>query len=159
MTPKPRLRMKSLYSLLVAIFLIAAASFRDLGWNPLGRGDAAPGPDLSVAAGRFFQGRHVRIERCRRIGQHGQALHLAGVDQRARLGQRYGRDLDAARDQILQSGRGAVRRHPWHAAGSTFMSFSMPAIARCQIPPCPVPDALNLPGLALIAATSSVTFL
>ena len=41
-------------------------------------------------------------------------------------------------------------------AGSIFMSRSMPAIARCQMPPCPVPDALNLPGFALIAATSSL---
>src|SRR5438445_11775885 len=44
-------------------------------------------------------------------------------------------------------------------AGSTFRSCSMPATARCQIPPWPVPDALNLPGLAFIAATSSLTFL
>src|SRR4029453_18452464 len=41
-------------------------------------------------------------------------------------------------------------------AGSTFRSCSMPASARCQIPPCPVPDAFILPGLALMAATNSV---
>ena len=37
------------------------------------------------------------------------------------------------------------------------MSCSMPAIARCQMPPWPVPDALSLPGFALIAATRSLT--
>src|SRR4029453_13305716 len=36
-------------------------------------------------------------------------------------------------------------------AGSTLRSFSMPAMARCQMPPWPVPDAFILPGLALIA--------
>src|SRR4051812_14686590 len=45
------------------------------------------------------------------------------------------------------------------AAGSTLRSFSMPAIARCQMPPWPVPDALNLPGFALIAATRSFAVL
>src|SRR3989442_2843964 len=44
-------------------------------------------------------------------------------------------------------------------AGSTFRSCSMPAIARCQIPPCPVPDALNLPGLAFTAATRPLPIL
>ena len=44
-------------------------------------------------------------------------------------------------------------------AGSIFWSRSMPAMARCQMPPCPVPDALNLPGLALMAANSSLTVL
>ena len=32
-------------------------------------------------------------------------------------------------------------------------------MARCQMPPWPVPEALNLPGLALIAASNSLTFL
>ena len=45
------------------------------------------------------------------------------------------------------------------AAGSTFRSFSMPASARCQMPPWPVPEALCLPGLALIASTRSLTVL
>ena len=45
-------------------------------------------------------------------GHHDQALHLAGVDERARFRQRHRRDLHAAGDQILQSRRGAVRRAP-----------------------------------------------
>ena len=35
----------------------------------------------------------------------------------------------------------------------------MPAIARCQMPPWPVPEALSLPGFALIASTSSFAVL
>src|SRR5512134_4115222 len=44
-------------------------------------------------------------------------------------------------------------------AGSTLRLLSMPAIERCQIPPWPVPDALNLPGFDLIASTSSFAVL
>src|SRR5688572_1775238 len=44
-------------------------------------------------------------------------------------------------------------------AGSTLASCSQPASARCQMPPCPVPDALNLPGLALMAASTSAMVL
>src|SRR5438105_9135503 len=43
------------------------------------------------------------------------------------------------------------------AAGSIFRSCSNPAIARCQIPPWPVPEALYLPGLAFTASTTSLT--
>ena len=32
-------------------------------------------------------------------------------------------------------------------------------MAKCQMPPCPVPEALNLPGLALMAANNSLTVL
>src|SRR5713101_6077169 len=38
------------------------------------------------------------------------------------------------------------------ALGSTPWSFRRPAIARCQMPPWPVPEAFNFPGLDLIAA-------
>ena len=44
-------------------------------------------------------------------------------------------------------------------AGSILRSRNMPASARCQMPPCPVPDALNLPGLALMAASRSFSVL
>jgi hypothetical protein len=44
-------------------------------------------------------------------------------------------------------------------AGSTLASRSQPASARCQMPPCPVPEALNLPGLALMAASASAMVL
>ena len=40
-------------------------------------------------------------------------------------------------------------------AGSIFASLNMPASARCQMPPWPVPEALNLPGLAFTAANTS----
>ena len=40
-------------------------------------------------------------------------------------------------------------------AGSTLASLSQPASARCQMPPCPVPEALNLPGLAFTAVSTS----
>jgi tripartite-type tricarboxylate transporter receptor subunit TctC len=43
------------------------------------------------------------------------------------------------------------------AAGSMPWSLSSPAIARCQMPPWPVPEALSLPGFALIAASRSFT--
>src|SRR6185436_16114711 len=41
--------------------------------------------------------------------------------------------------------------------GSALSECSMPAMARCQLPPCPVPDAFNLPGLALMASTRSLS--
>src|SRR2546425_2957237 len=41
------------------------------------------------------------------------------------------------------------------AVGSTPWSLSSPAIARCQMPPCPVPEAFIFPGVALIAAIRS----
>ena len=45
-------------------------------------------------------------------------------------------------------------------AGSIFRSLSMPASARCQMPPWPVPEALNLPGgAALIAVSTSAMVL
>ena len=43
------------------------------------------------------------------------------------------------------------------AFGSMPCCFSRPAIARCQMPPCPVPEAFILPGFALIAESSSFT--
>src|SRR6476659_7966311 len=43
--------------------------------------------------------------------------------------------------------------------GATPSECSMPAIARCQLPPCPLPDAFSLPGLALISATRSLSLL
>src|SRR6185437_2302387 len=43
------------------------------------------------------------------------------------------------------------------AFGSILRLDSRPAMASCQMPPCPVPDAFNLPGLALIAASTSLT--
>src|SRR6267143_388703 len=43
------------------------------------------------------------------------------------------------------------------AFGSMPCSFSRPAIARCQMPPWPVPEAFIFPGLALIAARRSLT--
>src|SRR3982751_978432 len=39
------------------------------------------------------------------------------------------------------------------------MACNQPTRARCQMPPCPVPDALNLPaGDALIASARALTF-
>ena len=43
------------------------------------------------------------------------------------------------------------------AFGSMPCSRRSPAIARCQIPPWPVPEALSLPGFALMAASRSFT--
>ena len=42
-------------------------------------------------------------------------------------------------------------------AGLTPSDCSMPASARCQMPPWPVPEALNLFGLALMASTTSLS--
>ena len=43
--------------------------------------------------------------------------------------------------------------------GAILRSSIRPASARCQIPPCPVPEAFSLPGLALAASSASFTVL
>jgi len=43
------------------------------------------------------------------------------------------------------------------AFGSMPCCFSRPAMARCQMPPCPVPEAFIFPGFALMAANRSFT--
>ena len=66
-TPKPRLAMKSLYSLPSSIFLSAAtSSVRTSAGMPLGAAMPRQARDLPVAAGRRLQRRHVRVERGRR---------------------------------------------------------------------------------------------
>ena len=79
--------------------------------------DAAPGADRIVDAGGFLEGRHVLEDRVA-LGRHdGERARLAGLDDRARLGNRAGAQVEAAGREILHRGRGAVRRHPADVIG------------------------------------------
>ena len=133
---------------------------RDVGGQALGAGNAAPGAGRIVDAHRFLQRRHVREGGIALGGHDGEAARLAGLDDGARFRHRAGGEVEAAGGEILHRGRGAVRRHPGHLVGGKPIACIQPTSARCQMPPWPVPEALNLPGgAALMASASSFTVL
>ena len=85
--------------------------------QPLRAGEAAPSAGVVIDAHRLPQGRHVGELRIARLRHDREAAGLAGLDHGARLRDRAGHDIDAARRQILHRGRRAVRRHPRHLTG------------------------------------------
>ena len=85
--------------------------------DSLRRRDHAPRRDLPVGAELLLERRHVRIERGRVRIHDRQRPDFAAVDHRARLRDRARHHFDAARDQILQPGRRALRGHPRQRGG------------------------------------------
>jgi hypothetical protein len=80
----------------------------------------------------------------------------ASMSERA-SGIEHGDDLHAAGHEVLQPGAAPLDGHPRHGSRIEALVLEQPASARCQMPPCPVPEALNLPGFAFTAASRSFT--
>ena len=152
--PKPRPFMKSLNSCDVDLLEQPARASRDVVGQALGSGDAAPGAT--------FQSRPAASLRVGMSGKAGRARSpitarrdLAGLDQsRASTTEQV---TMSTPPRPVPAGRARrPARDPRRGVGSMPASFSMPASARCQMPPCPVPEALCLPGLALTASRTSL---
>ena len=126
---------------------------------PLGAAMPRQAAICPVAAGCFLERRQFGIKRGRLRVHDREAARLAGVDHRARFGQRAWHDVDAARHQILHAG--AAPFDGTHGSGIRIdaLLLEQAGEARCQMPPWPVPEAFSLPGLALIAASRSLAVL
>ena len=104
--------------------------------------------------------RQVRIQRRRLVGEDRERAAPC-----RRRSARAPRGSSTARCRRRRRRGPAVRARRRSTAptaprsGSILRSLSRPAIASCQMPPCPVPDAFSLPGLALIASSTSLTVL
>src|SRR5262249_51643487 len=141
--------MNSLYSLLATIFLIAATSLsRASGGIPFGAAtprhaaivQLLPVATLSVGTfGYSAAGESAMIARLLTL--------RASTSDRA-AGSEQGTISPPPATRSCNPGAAPFDGTHGAAAGSTLRSCSMPAIARCQMPPCPVPEALNLPGFA-----------
>ena len=156
-TPKPRWPMNSLNSLLSQTFFSEASSFTRTSFGrPLGAAMprhapvAQPDPVASLRVGTAGK----RSARLASITASERTLP-ASISERA-SGSEHGTNSTPPATRSCRPGAAPCEGTHGTAAGSTFRSASMPASARCQMPPWPVPEALNLPGgAALIAAITS----
>src|SRR2546430_10510452 len=152
--------MKSLYSLLATIFLMAATSLsRTSDGTPFGAAIPRQAAIVQLLPVASFSVGTFGYSAARLSAMTARLLTLpASINERA-SGSEQGAISTPPATRSCNPGAAPLDGIHGAADGSTFISCSMPAIARCQMPPCPVPEALNLPGLALMAATSSLTFL
>ena len=152
--------MKSVYSLLAATLRTAALSLsRTSAGMPLGATMPRQAPMVqslptaSLSVGTFGYSADRLASMIARL------LTLpASISERA-SGSEHGAISTPPATMSCRPGAAPLLGTQGTAAGSIFWSRSRPAMARCQMPPCPVPEALNLPGLALIAASRSCTVL
>ena len=144
-TPKPRFFMKSWNSWLSCAFLSDATILSRISAGM----PAGPSTPRQVRMAQsepdgLLQGRHVRIEREPLVIHLGERARLAGVDQRASLGQRRGDEVDPAGDEILHRGAGALVRHPSRLLRVDLLG-QQPA-DQAEVPDAALPGAGSLEG-------------